>query len=213
MATYLFDFDGTLVDSMPVFVASMLQIVADTHTPYADDIVKTITPLGLVGTAQYYVSIGVPLTQEEIMERMKAAMLDAYFHHIPAKEQVIDTLRLLKERGDSLNILTASPHITLDACLKRLGIFDWFDHVWSCDDFATTKSDPAIYKAAAEQMGVPVDRVLFLDDNLNADRTAKAAGMKVCGVYDASSAEYAEQMKEQTDFYIEDFSQLPPIVW
>ncbi|MBQ6818312.1 MAG: HAD family hydrolase [Clostridia bacterium] len=213
MATYLFDFDGTLVDSMPVFVASMLQILEDTHTPYADDIVKTITPLGLVGTAQYYVSIGVPLTQEEIMERMKAAMLDAYFHHIPAKEQVIDTLRLLKERGDSLNILTASPHITLDACLKRLGIFDWFDHVWSCDDFATTKSDPAIYKAAAEQMGVPVDRVLFLDDNLNADRTAKAAGMKVCGVYDASSAEYAEQMKEQTDFYIEDFSQLPPIVW
>ena len=213
MATYLFDFDGTLVDSMPVFVASMLQILEDTHTPYAEDIVKTITPLGLVGTAQYYVSIGVPLTQEEIMERMKAAMLDAYFHHIPAKEQVIDTLRLLKERGDSLNILTASPHITLDACLKRLGIFDWFDHVWSCDDFATTKSDPAIYKAAAEQMGVPVDRVLFLDDNLNADRTAKAAGMKVCGVYDASSAEYAEQMKEQTDFYIEDFSQLPPIVW
>lgn len=213
MATYLFDFDGTLVDSMPVFVTSMLQILEDTHTPYADDIVKTITPLGLVGTAQYYVSIGVPLTQEEIMERMKAAMLDAYFHHIPAKEQVIDTLRLLKERGDSLNILTASPHITLDACLKRLGIFDWFDHVWSCDDFATTKSDPAIYKAAAKKMGVPVDRVLFLDDNLNADRTAKAAGMMVCGVYDASSAEYAEQMKEQTDFYIEDFSQLPPIVW
>lgn len=213
MATYLFDFDGTLVDSMPVFVTSMLQILEDTHTPYADDIVKTITPLGLVGTAQYYVSIGVPLTQEEITERMKAAMLDAYFHHIPAKEQVIDTLRLLKERGDSLNILTASPHITLDACLKRLGIFDWFDHVWSCDDFATTKSDPAIYKAAAKQMGVPVERVLFLDDNLNADRTAKAAGMMVCGVYDASSAEYAEQMKEQTDFYIEDFSQLPPIVW
>ena len=213
MATYLFDFDGTLVDSMPVFVTSMLQILEDTHTPYADDIVKTITPLGLVGTAQYYVSIGVPLTQEEIMERMKAAMLDAYFHHIPAKEQVIDTLRLLKERGDSLNVLTASPHITLDACLKRLGIFDWFDHVWSCDDFATTKSDPAIYKAAAKKMGVPVDRVLFLDDNLNADRTAKAAGMMVCGVYDASSAEYAEQMKEQTDFYIEDFSQLPPIVW
>ncbi len=213
MATYLFDFDGTLVDSMPVFVTSMLQILEDTHTPYADDIVKTITPLGLVGTAQYYVSIGVPLTQEEIMERMKAAMLDAYFHHIPAKEQVIDTLRLLKERGDSLNILTASPHITLDACLKRLGIFDWFDHVWSCDDFATTKSEPAIYKAAAKKMGVPVDRVLFLDDNLNADRTAKAAGMMVCGVYDASSAEYAEQMKEQTDFYIEDFSQLPPIVW
>jgi len=213
MKTYLFDFDGTLVDSMPIFVTTMLKILDDTNTPYGEDIVKTITPLGLLGTAEHYVNMGVPLTKEQIIEQMKAAMLDAYFYQIPAKDQVVDALRILKERGDSLNILTASPHITLDACLKRLGIFDWFDHVWSCDDFATTKSDPAIYKAAAEQMGVPVERVLFLDDNLNADMTAKAAGMTVCGVYDASSAEYAEQMKEQTDFYIEDFSRLPAIDW
>ena len=213
MSTYLFDFDGTLVDSMPVFVTTMLKILDDTNTPYTEDIVKTITPLGLLGTAEYYVSLGVPLTKEEIIEKMKEAMLDAYFYHIEAKPYVINVLRTLKERGDRLNILTASPHITLDACLKRLGIFDWFDHVWSCDDFGTTKSDPAIYVAAAQRMGIPCERVLFLDDNLNADMTAKAAGMTVCGVYDASSAEYVAQMKEKTDFYIEDFSQLPEIVW
>ncbi len=213
MRTYLFDFDGTLVDSMPVFVTTMLKILDETHTPYGEDLVKTITPLGLLGTAEYYVTIGVPLTKEEIIEKMKEAMLDAYFYHIEAKPYVIDVLRALKERGDRLNILTASPHITLDACLKRLGIFDWFDHVWSCDDFGTTKSDPDIYRAAAEKMGVSVERVLFLDDNLNADMTAKSAGMTVCGVYDPSSAEYAEQMKEQNDFYIRDFSQLPAIEW
>ncbi len=213
MKTYLFDFDGTLVDSMPTFVSTMLTILDDTQTPYTPDIVKTITPLGLLGTAEYYVKIGVPLTKEEIIERMKAAMLEAYFYHIPAKPQVIPVLRTLKNQGHSLNILTASPHITLDACLKRLGIFEWFDRVWSCDDFGTTKSDPAIYQAAAEQIGIPVERVLFLDDNLNADQTAKSAGMKVCGVYDPSSAEYTQQMKEKNDFYIDDFTQLLNLDW
>ena len=208
MATYLFDFDGTLVDSMPTFVSCMLRILDETHTPYGDDLVKTITPLGLLGTAEYYVNVGVPLTKTEIIEKMKESMLDAYFHHIPAKEGVVETLRILKERGDSLNILTASPHITLDACLNRLGMMDLFDHVWSCDDFGTTKSDPDIYRQAAEKMGVPAESVLFLDDNLNADATAKQAGMKVCGVYDPSSAEYREQMIAQNDFYIDRFEQL-----
>ena len=61
---------------------------------------------------------------------------------------------------------------------------------------------------AAERLGVPVSEVLFLDDNLNADMTAKSAGMPVCGVYDPSSDEYTEQIKAATDYYISDFGQL-----
>ena len=49
---------------------------------------------------------------------------------------------------------------------------------------------------------------MFLDDNYNADATAKAAGMLVCGVYDDSSSDYVEQMKSVTDFYIYDFQEL-----
>jgi len=80
--------------------------------------------------------------------------------------------------------------------------------VWSCDDFNTTKADPDIYVKAASRMGVSVDKVLFLDDNLNADKTAKKAGMKVCGVYDDSSKEYEEEMKQICDYYIYDFIEL-----
>ena len=111
-----------------------------------------------------------------------------------------------------MNVLTASPHITLDACLKRLKLFDLFDNVWSCDDFATTKADPEIYVKAAKRLGVSVDQVLFLDDNLNADKTAKLTGMKVCGVYDPSSAEYIEQMKSECDYYIYNFEELPDLI-
>ena len=83
--------------------------------------------------------------------------------------------------------------------------------MWSCEDFFTTKADPKIYEMAADRIGAPIGEILFLDDNLNADVTAKRAGMKVCGVYDESSAEYTEEIKKNTDFYINDFSMLPDI--
>ncbi len=209
MTTLLFDFDGTLVDSMPIYVEVMLRILDEHGIAYEKDIVKTITPLGLMGTARYYrETLGVDMTTEALIGQMGEYMLEAYWYRIPAKPHVIPVLRELKRRGARLNVLTASPHITLDACLKRLEIFDLFDHVWSCDDFHTTKADPNIYLRAAHELGVAVGEVLFLDDNLDADKTAKKAGMTVCGVYDASSAEYVEEIRAVADRYIYDFSEL-----
>lgn len=209
---YLFDFDGTLVDSMPTFVSAMLRILDENGISYGNDLVKIITPLGLNGTADYYLTtLGLQMTKEKLISLMKAYMLDAYFYTIPAKANVISILKELKSRGVSLNVLTASPHITLDACLKRLGMWELFDNIWSCDDFHTTKADPNIYRMAAQKLGFPVEEVLFLDDNLDADKTAKKAGMTVCGVYDPSSQDYVEQIKAATDYYIFDFRELTEI--
>ena len=96
----------------------------------------------------------------------------------------------------------------LDPCLQRLGMYELFDNVWSCDDFNTSKADPEIYHMAAEKLGVDVSKIIFLDDNYNADKTAKQAGAVVYGVYDDSSKEYVDEMKTVTDRYIYDFSEL-----
>lgn len=205
---YLFDFDGTLVDSMPTYVRSMLRILDENGIEYDDDIVKIITPLGLLGTADYYIKMGVNKPREEIIMKMKEYMYEEYLNNIPAKENVITVINKLKESGVKLSVLTASPHVTLDPCLKRLGLYDLFDNVWSCDDFATTKADPEIYVKAAAKMGERVEEVLFLDDNYNADATAKKAGMQVCAVYDESSKEYIDEMKSLADYYIYNFSEL-----
>ena len=209
MAQYLFDFDGTLVDSMPTYISAMLRILDENGIPYGSDIIKIITPLGVNGTADYYIhTLHVDKPKEELINTMKRYMLEAYFYIIPAKENVVSVLRALKARGDSLNVLTASPHITLDACLKRLGIYELFDNVWSCDDFHTTKADPEIYVMAAKRLDKNVEDVWYLDDNLNADQTAKTAGMKVCGVYDDSSKDYVDEIKAVADRYIYNFSEL-----
>lgn len=208
MKTYLFDFDGTLVDSMPTYVSVMLRILDENNVKYSDDIVKIITPLGYQGTAKYFIKLGLDLPLEEITKAMNTYAHYAYVNEIGEKPNVISTLKALRERGDRLNVLTASPHAVLDPCLKRLGIFDLFDNVWSCDDFGTTKADPEIYKMAAKKLSVPINDVIFLDDNLGADKTAKSAGMTVYGVFDSSSAEFEDEIRAVSDRYIRDFKEL-----
>ncbi len=207
--TYLFDFDGTLVDSMPAYVAVMLGILEENNIRYGNDIIKIITPLGYVGTAKYYVEqLGLGMMQDDLIETMNQYAYNEYAHNIQAKTNVIETLKKLKEQGADLYVLTASPHSVLDVCLKRLGMFDLFTAIWSCEDFGTTKADPEIYKMAAERIGKPIEDILFLDDNYDADKTAVSANMKVCGVYDSSSEEYMEEIKCVSDHYIYDFVEL-----
>ena len=87
-------------------------------------------------------------------------------------------------------------------------MFDLFDNVWSCDDFSTTKVDVKIYESTVERIGVNIGGIIFLNDNFNADKTAKSAGLIVCGVYDESSKSSVQDIKNISDFYVYDFKEL-----
>ncbi len=209
MKKLVFDFDGTLVDSMPTFSRSMVAVLDKNGIKYPENIIEIVTPLGAAGTARYYIdTLGMEKTVEEILELLYYELIDGYTNRIEAKETVAETLAVLRARGYSLNVLTASPHTMLDVCLKRVGLYDIFDNVWSCDDFGTTKSDEGIYHAVAARLGTTVEDCIFFDDNINADRTAKSAGMTVVGVYDDSSRDQESAIRALTDMYIYKFSEL-----
>ena len=205
---YLFDFDDTLVDSMPHWAGSMVRVLDDHGIPHADDIIRIITPLGLHGTAEYFQGLGLDLPIDRIIEEMYAYLTPLYRDTIGEKEGVRECLEAMKKRGIGLHVLTASPHPWLDPCLMRLGLYDLFDNVWSCEDFGTGKTNPNIYTEAAKRIGAPVSDITFLDDNINADRTAKQAGMPVIGVYDDTSAHDEAAMRDLVDGYIHSFREL-----
>ena len=206
---YIFDMDGTLIDSMPSYGGAVLKYLKINNIPYPDDTLKTVTPLGYAGAARHFIEkLGCTATVEEICNDFKAFMIDDYMFTIPAKSNVIETLRALKSLGHSLSVLTASPHATLDPCLKRLGIFELFDFVWSSEDFGMTKAEVAIYYECAKKLETTVDKCIFLDDNYNAVETAKKSGMTVYGVYDKSSEDYIDDMIRISDKYIRDFKEL-----
>ncbi len=213
MKKIIFDFDGTLVDSMNQWAGKMLNVLKTYGIDYPSDIIKTITPLGDKGTAEYFIkTFGISATPQELIAMMDEYAIVEYSYNIPAKATVIETLNELKKYGFSLNILTASPHKMLDVCLKRVGIWELFDNIWSCDDFGTTKNDVEIYHSVAQRLDTTVDDCILLDDNINALTAAKASGMNIIGVYDDSSADMQKELYELCDCYILQIDELLDLI-
>ena len=206
---YIFDLDGTLVDSMPVGIGIVLGFLDERGISYPDDIVTTLTPLGYKGSAKYiadHLTGGYQV--EQIYEYFKAETLRAYGETIPLKANVKETLEGLKERGYRLNVLTASPQLLTDICTKRLGVYDLFENVWSIEAFGLSKADEGIYLEAAKRLGVSPEECIMADDNLNVLKTAKKVGMATVGVYDDSSKDVMEEMRQVADKYVIDFAEL-----
>lgn len=206
---YLFDLDGTLIDSMKYWAGAILESLDNNNIEYPDDIIRRITPLGKKGIPMFLQSMGISDDKiNTVMNERYNAMFRYYEKVILLKPFVKEKLEKLKNDGHSLNVLTASPHPLIDLCLKRNGVIDLFDNVWSCDDFDMSKSDVAIYENVAKRIGVDKSEIVFLDDNIISLKTGKEAWLKVIGVYDDSSKDETENIKLFADKYIYDFSEL-----
>lgn len=208
MKCYIFDFDGTLIDSMDMWSRVIYSELDKRGVSYPDDLIKIVTPMGLIKAYEYVASLDDSLTLETVSEFLDERALYEYSYVIPAKSNVIKKLTELKNKGYSLNILTACTHTFLDPCLKRLGIYDMFDNAWSTDDFGIPKSNPDIFKKVASLLGKRCEECVFFDDNIEALHTAKRAGLRVYGVYDPTSAQYEDEIRSFADGYIKDFNEI-----
>lgn len=203
---YLFDFDGTLVDSMPHWSKIMLDTLDDGKVSYPNNILDIVCPLGYLGTAEYFINVlGLKANSDKLVESFINKAIYNYKNIIPLKDGVKDYLLFLKSKGKSLNVLTASPHNALDPCLKRLGVFDLFDNVWSCDDFNTTKANPKIYHAVAKKLNTTVSEIAFFDDNINSIKTGKQAGAYTVGIFDKSGSNFTSELKSTAHQFYESF--------
>lgn len=207
---YVFDLDGTLVDSMPYFTAGMLSIADEAELSYGPELIKILTPLGCVKGAEYYVdTLGVKDSKENITKKLLSRLYTAYSEKIALKPGVLDYLTKLKVDGARLFVLTAGPHLLADACLKNNGIYGLFEAVWSVDDFGLSKSDIELFFRVATAIGCNESEINYFDDSLIALENAKKAGYKTHGVYDAQSDEELERMKnELSDVLVMSFKEL-----
>jgi thiamine-phosphate pyrophosphorylase len=205
----VFDFDGTLVDSMPTWGGKMIRILKEEGVSYPENIIEIIVPLGDVGAARYFIeTLKVSASMESLLHRMDAYALPKYQNEIPEKEGVSEVLRALKARGHRLFVLTASPHRMLDPCLARLGLTPLFDGVFSCDDFSTTKADPEIYDRLSAHIGSTKKNLVFFDDNLGACKTAIRAGVQTVGVYDDSGKAAFDTLKTVASACVRSLSEI-----
>lgn len=207
---FVFDLDGTLVDSMIHFSNAVLSIADEVGLEYDGSLIRTLTPLGYRGCAEYYVrELGVKANEDELVERIEARLYDAYSNQIKPKAGVAEYLQRLHKDGARMFVLTASPHLVTDVCLQKNELFDLFEKVWSLTDFAPlTKSDPRVFLEVANRIGCAPREIQYFDDSLIALTNAKAAGLTTYGVFDAQTNDEIKQMKQSYDHFVETFTEL-----
>ena len=206
---YVFDLDGTLVDSMPYFTRGILSIPDEEGIPYGDELIKILTPLGYTKSAEYYVNVlGMRDSVEHIVERITEKLVFEYSNNIVLKPGVGDYLRRLHASGARLFVLTASPHVVTDVCLQHNGVFDLFERVWSVEDFGLSKSDTRIFLEVARQIGCQPHEIHYFDDSLIALENATAAGLDTYGVRDSHSPDELTRMRTLSLHFVNSFAEM-----
>ena len=206
---YVFDLDGTLVDSMSYFAKGILSI-ADEYGVDADreELLKILTPLGYTRGAEYYVNVlGVRESTDVIFDKIQDRLIYEYSNNIVTKPYVKEYLRRLHGEGNRLFVLTASPHSVTDVCLKHNGVYELFERIWSVDDFGLSKSGTELFFRVAKEIGCEMGDVHYFDDSLIALENAGKAGYKTYGVYDRQTDAELERMRTTlADTVVMDFS-------
>ncbi len=204
----VFDFDGTLMDSMPHWCRKMLYQLDEAGVAYPDDIIRRITPMGDIKAAAYFQELGLKRSTEDILAGMRAYALDAYTNRILPKPGVVAYLERLRSRALPMCILTASPREMITPCLLRNHMTDYFVFTRSCDEMGLSKAQTEIYQETAALLGLGVSDCVFFDDNLVALQTAKAAGMHTVAVFDETSRSDWDQICRIADNAIRSFEEL-----
>ncbi len=187
----VFDWDGTLMDSTVIIVASLQAACADLGLPVpTDERARHIIGLGLYD-AMAHVLPGVnPSVYPQVVER--------YGHHFRLRDPatplfagVEETLRGLNETGHRLAIATGKSRRGLDRALEKTGLGALF-HATRCGEESASKPQPGMLIDLMQMLGAEPGRTLMIGDTTHDLQMAINAG--VAGVAVAYGAHPREQL-------------------
>ena len=174
----IFDMDGTLVDSMPIWKSlGKDYLEARGHHPTQAQLAAMGPMTMLEGAAFLIETFGVEGPPERIIDEMHAVMENHYRTDIPLKPGIEAYLNRLKGEGAKLCVATATAEPLAMACLERLGVAHYFDFILSCETVGKGKTQPDVYLEAV------------FEDALYAARTAREAGFYTVGIPEAAYAQ------------------------
>ncbi len=203
----IFDVDGTLLDSMPVWDCVGENYLRSIGYEPGEHLNEALQNMSLLQAARYYQrEYGVTLGEDDIVKGVNAMLERNYRCEIPLKPGMEALLWRLHRAGVKLCIATATDRYLVEAALSRLGVLSYFSGMFTCSEVGHGKDEPHIFETALAFLGTEKEETVVFDDALYAIRTAKAAGFPVAAVYDSHEAGQAE-VRTLTDFYLEDLSQ------
>lgn len=208
---YLFDLDGTLIDSNGVWVEVdrvFLSRRGLSATPeYSHTVGHSIFPVAAQYTRDYY---HLEESPQAIMDEWMALAGDAYSRHVPLKEGARAFLEHSRARGEPMVLTTACVPSLCRAALERHGLTPFFSSILFAQELGVEKRDPRYFHAVLTHLGVRPEACTLFEDSPGACRTARKAGIRVVGVYDPFYEAYQQELREVSHRYIRSFTELLP---
>ncbi|MCQ2491567.1 MAG: HAD family phosphatase [Lachnospiraceae bacterium] len=196
----IFDMDGTLIDSMPYWEKVGRTYLNHLGCQVPDDFEKTIEAMTLQESAAYMKNLfGLSESIEEILKGSMETIAMAYAFEIPPKPGMKQRVKMEKDAGNTLVILSNSEISCIHAAMKRTGMKRFFDAIYATDELGMRKDGPEIFEFVAKKHGFTMDNTHVYDDACHAIEAAKQAGCYVTAVYDATMKESWEHICQIAD--------------
>jgi len=201
----IFDFDGTLFDSMFIWDTAGETYLRSIGKEPADDLQSILKPMSLYQSADYLRErYSIPLSTEDIMAGINRTV-EAFYFTVEPKPGLIDFLEKLDRKGVRMCIATATERYQVEAALGRCGMRHFFSEIFTCTEVGSGKDQPTIFRKAMEHLGTDRSNTVVVEDAWHAIRTAKDDGFLVAAVYDAHES-MQRSIREAADVYLTDFS-------
>lgn len=204
----IFDFDGTLFDSMHVWKGIRYKFFDRIGIVLSEE--DEIAFKGLYLRESIILAkerFNRPETYEELFSKFFEMIKEMYLADTAPKNDIIEFLEKLKAKGVKMGIATATGEPALEAVLEKFNMLHYFDAIYSTYTVGAAKTEPKVYDVVLDAIGTDKETTWIFEDALYAATTAKANGYNVVGIYDKSEPEQ-EKLQNLVDVYINNYSEL-----
>lgn len=203
---FLFDLDGTLVDSMWMWGAIDIEYLGKFGISCPKDLQKAIEGMSFTETAIYFKErFSLPDSLEQIKADWIAMSIEKYRTEVPLKPGVRRFLEEAEGKGIQMAICTSNGREMVDAVLGALKIRDFFTCVITGCEVAAGKPSPDIYLEAARRLSVKPEECAVFEDVPAGILAGKRAGMTVFAVEDDFSKGMEQEKRRLADGYIDGY--------
>jgi len=181
-AAVVFDLDGVLIDSEPVWNAAREALVRERGGTWDERATTDMMGMSSKEWSSYMQDrLGVPMTPAEINDDVVRRVASTYEHGLPLLPYALETVRELAARWP-LGLASSSNRPIIDLVLERSGLRACFAAVVSSEEVAHGKPAPDVYLAAARELDVDPKECAAVEDSTNGIKSAVAAGMRTIAV-------------------------------
>lgn len=187
ITTVLFDMDGLLLDTEPLWGESMLRVAEKHNIPITAQKFKETTGLRIYEVTDYW-AIKYPWqgsTPVEVADEILDDIIATSKEKGSVLRGVKKALELLKEHNYKIGLASSSPARMIDELVTHFGIKQYFEVITSADVAELGKPHPAVFLDCAAALGSSPLQCAVLEDSVNGMIAGKAARMKVIVVPDA----------------------------